>query len=121
MLFPAKWSLPKSIVEESQVVGFEAESQSFRGISFVTAINEVEVSKTLSRIAKIIKLNKEKELKERLFKDTVEQLKTTFEKTNLDYLKTGHFNKLLGGLNSPSTNQRFIHVPSGKNLNKLFL
>jgi hypothetical protein len=91
MLFPAKWSLPKSIVEESQVVGFEAESQSFRGISFVTAINEVEVSKTLSRIAKIIKLNKEKELKERLFKDTVEQLKTTFEKTNLDKLKNLYF------------------------------
>ena len=65
MLFPSKWSIPKSIVEEGQIVAFEAESQAFKGISFVTATNETDVSKTLTRIAKIIKLNKEKELKEK--------------------------------------------------------
>jgi hypothetical protein len=91
MLFPSKWSIPKSIVEEGQIVAFEAESQAFKGISFVTATNETDVSKTLTRIAKIIKLNKEKELKEKLFKDTVDQLKTTFEKTDLDKLKNLYF------------------------------
>lgn len=91
MLFPSKWSIPKSIIEEGQIVAFEAETQAFKGISFVTSINEIDMSKTLTRIAKIIKLNKEKELKEKLFKDTVDQLKTTFEKTDLDKLKNLYF------------------------------
>lgn len=91
MVFPAKWSLPKSIVEEGQLVGFEVENQNTKGVSFVSPIDEAEVSKTLTKIAKIIKLNKEKELKERLFKQTVEQLKNTFEKTDLDKLKSLYF------------------------------
>lgn len=91
MVFPAKWSLPKSIVDEGQLVGFEVENQNTKGVSFVSPIDEAEVSKTLTKIAKIIKLNKEKELKERLFKQTVEQLKTTFEKTDLDKLKNLYF------------------------------
>ena len=91
MSFPVKWSLPKSIVEEGQLVGFEVENQNTKGVSFVSPIDESEVSKTLTKIAKIIKLNKEKELKERLFKQTVEQLKNTFEKTDLDKLKNLYF------------------------------
>ena len=91
MVFPVKWSLPKSIVDEGQLVGFEVENQNLKGVSFVAKIDESEVSKTLTKIAKIIKLNKEKELKERLFKQTVEQLKSTFEKTDLDKLKNLYF------------------------------
>ena len=91
MVFPTKWSLPKSIVEEGQLVGFETENQNQKGISFVSPIEESEVSKTLSRISKIIKLNKEKELKEKLFKEAVEQLKSTFEKNDLDKLKNLYF------------------------------
>lgn len=91
MVFPSKWALPKSLVDEGQIVGFEAENQNLKGISFVSPIDESEVSKTLIKIAKIIKLNKEKELKERLFKETVEQLKNTFEKTDLDKLKNLNF------------------------------
>jgi hypothetical protein len=91
MKFPAKWSIPKSLVEEGQLVGFETDNQNLKGISFVAPINESEVSKTLTKVAKIIKLNKEKELKEKLFKQTVEQLKSTFEKTDLDKLKNLYF------------------------------
>lgn len=91
MVFPTKWSLPKSIVDEGQVVGFEAENQNFKGISFVSAIDDSEVSKTMMKISKVIKLNKEKELKERLFKETVEKLKSTFEKTDLDKLQNLYF------------------------------
>jgi hypothetical protein len=91
MVFPTKWSLPKSLVDEGQIVGFEAENQNLKGISFVSPIDDSEVSKNLVKIAKIIKLNKEKELKERLFKETVEQLKNTFEKTDLDRLKNLNF------------------------------
>jgi hypothetical protein len=91
MKFPAKWSLPKSIVEEGQVVGFEVDNQNLKGISFVSPINEKEISTILVKIGKIIKLNKEKELKEKLFKQTVEQLKQTFEKTDLDKLQNLYF------------------------------
>jgi hypothetical protein len=91
MVFPTKWSLPKSIVEEGQVVGFEAENQNMKGISFVSPIDESQVSITLTKIAKIIKLNKERELKEKLFKQTIDQLKQTFEKNDLDKLQNLYF------------------------------
>ena len=91
MVFPTKWSLPKSIVEEGQVVGFEAEDQNSKGISFVAEINENQISLTLTKIAKIIKLNKERELKEKLFKQTIDQLKQTFEKNDLDKLQNLYF------------------------------
>jgi hypothetical protein len=91
MVFPAKWSLPKIIVEEGQVVGFETEDQSMKGISFVAPIDELQISTTLTKIAKIIKLNKERELKEKLFKQTIEQLKQTFEKNDLDKLQNLYF------------------------------
>jgi hypothetical protein len=91
MVFPSKWSMPKSMVDESQIVGFQSEIPNMKGISFVSVIEESEVSKTIVRIQKIIKLNKEKEIKEMLFKQTVEQLKSTFEKTDLDKLKSLYF------------------------------
>jgi len=89
--FPTKWSIPKSVVEEGQVVGFESDDANFKGISFVTEITETSVNVTLTKIAKIIRLNKEKELKEKLFKQTIEQLKQTFEKTDLDKLQNLYF------------------------------
>ena len=91
MTFPSKWSLPKSIIDEGQVVGFEAENQNTKGVSFVSPIDEKQISLTMTKIARIIKLNKEKELKEKLFKKTVEQLKQTFEKTDLDKLQNLYF------------------------------
>jgi len=91
MKFPTKWSLPKSIVEEGQVVGFESDDQNLKGISFVSQIDDKEISITLTKIVKIIKLNKERELKEKLFKQTVDQLKQTFEKNDLDKLQNLYF------------------------------
>ena len=38
MLFPSKWSIPKSIVEEGQIVAFEAESH---GIKLAELISEI--------------------------------------------------------------------------------
>lgn len=91
MKFPIKWSIPKNIVEEGQVIAFEVEDQNTKGITFICPINEKEVSSILVKIGKTIKLNKERELKERLFKQTVEQLKQTFEKTDLDKLQNLYF------------------------------
>lgn len=91
MKFPTKWSLPKSLVDESKVVGFEAGDTNYKGVSFVSQIDEKEITDTLNKVSKIIKFNKEKELKEKLFKETIERLKQTFEKTDLDKLKNLYF------------------------------
>jgi len=91
MKFQTKWSIPKSIVDEGQVIGFEVEDPNMKGITFISPIGEKEVSSIVVKIGKIIKLNKERELKERLFKQTVEQLKQTFEKTDLDKLQNLYF------------------------------
>jgi hypothetical protein len=91
MKFPEKWSMPKNIIDDGQVVGFESDEPNKRGISFVTEVNEKQISKTLVLIGKIIKLNKERELKEQLFKQTVDQLKKTFEKNDLDKLQNLYF------------------------------
>jgi hypothetical protein len=91
MKFPEKWSMPKNIIDDGQVVGFESDEPNKRGISFVTEVNEKQISKTLVLIGKIIKLNKERELKEQLFKQTVDQLRKTFEKNDLDKLQNLYF------------------------------
>ena len=76
MKFPEKWSMPKNIIDEGQVVGFDCEEPNKRGISFVTEVNEKQMSKTLVLVGKIIKLN---------------QLKKTFEKNDLDKLQNLYF------------------------------
>jgi hypothetical protein len=91
MTFPNKWSLPKSIIDEGQVIAFNAEDQNLKGVSFVAPINESDISLILTKIGKIIKLNKERELKEQLFKQTIDQLKQTFEKNDLDKLQNLYF------------------------------
>lgn len=91
MTFPIKWSLPKSIIEEGQTISFNVDDQNSKGITFVSQINETDISLMLVKIAKIIKLNKERELKEQLFKQTIDQLKQTFEKNDLDKLQNLYF------------------------------
>lgn len=91
MKFPIKWVMPKSMVDDGQTVSFNVGDENLRGISFVSQISEEQISETLNKIARIIKVNKEKELKERLFKETIDRLKQTFEKTDLDKLKNLYF------------------------------
>lgn len=91
MQFPSKWSIPKNYIEDGQVLSFEVEDTNLKGVSFVTQLDEDNISTTIGKIAKIIKLNKEREIKEKLFKHTIEQLRDTFEKTDLDKLKTLYF------------------------------
>ena len=91
MLFPTKWTISKNIIDEGEIVAFQAEDQNHKGISFVAQIDESNISLVLTKIARIIKLNKERELKEKLFKQTVDQLKQTFEKTDFDKLQNLYF------------------------------
>jgi hypothetical protein len=54
-------------------------------------MKDKEVTNTITKILKVIKINKERELKEMLFKQTVEQLKKTFENNDLDKLQNLYF------------------------------
>lgn len=91
MKFPVKWLLPKSVAEEGQIVAFQSDDDNYKGISFVSQMGEEEVKNTLLKIDKIIKLNIEREMKDKLFKQTVEQLKHTFEKNDLNKLQNLYF------------------------------
>lgn len=91
MKFPTRWAMTKSLVDEAQIVPFNVGDDNYKGISFVSQVSENEITTTLTKIAKVIKLNKEKELKEKLFKETIERLKQTFEKTDLEKLKNLYF------------------------------
>lgn len=91
MKFPVKWVLPKSILDEGQCVPFETNDDKMKGISFVSEIKNDSIDNILLKINKIIKSNKEKEYKEKLFKEVVDRLKTTFEKNDIDKLQKLYF------------------------------
>jgi len=88
LVFPVKWGLPK---EDGQTVPFAHEDSSLKGISFVSKLEESEINNTITKILKIIKINKEREIKEKLFKQTIEELKKTFEQNDLDKLQNLYF------------------------------
>jgi hypothetical protein len=85
--FPSTWGLPKSLASETQIVPFETQDENKKGISFVCEFNEADVDKTVNIILKVIRLNKEREMKDRLFKEVVANLKKTFETNDLTTLE----------------------------------
>lgn len=91
IMFPIKWGVPKSIVDEGQLVPFDTGDETTKGFSFVSNINEKDINDTINKILKTIKINKDREIKDRLFKETIDKLKNTFERNDLDKLKTLYF------------------------------
>ena len=90
MVFPTTWTVLKSQVDETKTV-FNKSDDKGKNISFVSEINEQSISETISNIETVINYNKEKEEKERLFKEKVNELKTLFEKGGLEDLKNLKF------------------------------
>lgn len=92
MEIPKTWGIPKSLSADGKTIPFESQrAETHRGISIVCEISEVEVEKTVQDILKIIKINKEREEKELLFKEVISDLKKTFESSDLDSLKRLNF------------------------------
>ncbi len=92
--FPANWKIPKKYVIEDKIVENEKLNENYRFFSFVTEFNEVEMNQTVSNIKKIISYNKEIEMKEKLLKQKIDELKRIFEKENLDNLRSLKFDIL---------------------------
>ena len=90
MIIPATWNVLKSQVDETKTV-FNKSDDKGKNISFVSEINEEAISETISNIETVINYNKEKEEKERLFKEKVNELKNLFEKGGLEDLKNLKF------------------------------
>jgi hypothetical protein len=86
MAFPKIWKLPKKYVKEYSVVENDSKEKSKRLISFVSQFEENSINEIAENIKNIIKYNKELEAKEKLFNDKVNELKTLFEKQNLQSL-----------------------------------
>jgi hypothetical protein len=99
MSFPSTWGLPKKYVNESQVVENETQSKTHRSISFVSEFSQEAVDNTIDSIKNVIRYNKEKEEKEKLFESKVIELKSLFDKQTLGDLKGLEFN-----INQPKLN-----------------
>ncbi len=67
----------------------------------------------------LLKLSKSKNYKTCLYTGEIEVSKAILNE--LTWIKTGKWEQLKGGLNSPTTNQKFIELKTNKELNHLFI
>jgi hypothetical protein len=88
---PDTWKLPKKFVEEDKIVEQECSVPNQRLICFVTEITEDGVEKLSNNLKGIIKYNIEREEKDKLFEQKVNELKSVFEKQTLDSLQNLKF------------------------------
>jgi len=89
--FPNTWKLPKKYVDEKQIMEQQSSIPNERLFSYVSEFNEGEVERVYQNISNIIKYNKEREEKDKLFESKVDELKKIFERQNLEKLKSLNF------------------------------
>ena len=89
--FPTSWKLPKKYVQEDKVMEQENKTPGNRTFSFVAEINESDVEQVTENLQNILKYNLEREEKDRLFQNKVDELKSIFEKQNLESLQNLKF------------------------------
>ena len=92
--FPDQWKIPKRFVQEDKIVENERVNESYRFFSFVSEFDEKQLNKTVDNIKNIVSYNKEIEMKERLLKQKIDELKKVFESENLDKLQSLKFDIL---------------------------
>ena len=90
--FPKNWKLPKKFVEEDKIMEQQSPNPEERLISFVSEITDELIDLCVQNIENIIKYNREREEKERLFDEKVKELKVVFEKQTLKELQDLKFN-----------------------------
>lgn len=90
MTFPNTWSILKSQTKNVEVIKSKSEDEGKMVISFVSQFGEESINNLENSIQSIIKYNIEKEEKEMLFKNKVEELKRIFESQKLDNLSLIH-------------------------------
>jgi hypothetical protein len=89
--FPDTWKIPKKYVNEKALIENDSDINGYRLFSFVAEFNELSIDEVTNSIKNVISYNKEREEKERLFQSKVDELKTIFEKQNLNNLQALKF------------------------------
>lgn len=87
MSFPKTWKFPKKYMPENQVVEIETPNVGERGVSFIVEYVEKDINSIIQMINGVINYNREREEKERLLEDKMSELRSIFEKQNLNSLK----------------------------------
>ena len=88
MSFSKYWSITKQQTKDVEVIKNDNTQEPDKLIiSFVTTFDKESIDKVEEVINTIVKTNLEREEKEKLFKDKVQELKNIFEKQKLDNLK----------------------------------
>ena len=85
--FPKQWKIPKKYVNEDKIVENEKIDNDYRFFSFVSEFDEKNLNETVGNIKNIISYNKEIEMKERLLKQKIDELKRIFETENIESLQ----------------------------------
>jgi hypothetical protein len=91
MSFPNTWKVLKKYIEEDKFLNNGATEDNLLSLSFVSEYVESEIERTQNNILGIINYNLEREEKEKLLNFKINELKTIFEKENLDNLKVLKF------------------------------
>jgi hypothetical protein len=89
--FPLTWKIPKRFAQEDKIIENQKLNENGRFFSFVCEFDETVVNLTVENIKNIISYNKEIELKERLLKQKIDELKRIFESKKLENLQTLKF------------------------------
>ena len=97
--FPLTWKIPKRFVQEDKIIENQKVNDNARFFSFVSEFNEIILNQTVENIKNIISYNREIEMKERLLKQKIDELKRIFESENLEHLQTLKFELLEEKLN----------------------
>ena len=87
MIFPSSWVMVTKLTEGIEILQNNNTESGDLVTSFVCQNQTEIVNKIEELIDLIIKTNREREEKERLFKSKVQELKSIFEKENLENLK----------------------------------
>jgi hypothetical protein len=116
MQFPSKWSIPKNMLEEGNVIAFNIKDPNLKGISFVSKIDDSNIDSIIEKINKVIRLNREREMKESLFKEMIDNLKTTFESNSLDKLQNLYFGFEENTILNLDNNEQFESEPENVEL-----
>lgn len=91
MHFPQSWKILKKFVVEDRFVNLGTVDDNLVGMSFVSELDENSISLTQNNIIGIINFNLEREQKENLLEQKINELKGIFEKQSLDNLKSLKF------------------------------
>jgi hypothetical protein len=90
--FPSTWKLPKKYVNPETTVEQPATKTDVRCFSFAVQFDETQIIQIFQNVKGIISWNREREMKEKLLQDKVDELKSFFDKNSLDSLQHLQFN-----------------------------